>query len=229
MCAHTISYGAYKDVRLDGRALSEGEMFALAATQRGVPTALIAGDDVVAGIMEKVCPGIETAVVKRALSREAAVIIPPVRAQRLIHAAATRAVERLRAGEIDAPEAHPPFAIEVELRNPITAETEPRSASGSPSSRSPTTVSSRSPSTTWRWGSAWPRSCSSSRRTRPHPRLLSAPYVGRRRPVPIGVVRRQTCCRPVSLDAMRSAASMRSSSNPSLFGIAALRRLATSV
>jgi D-amino peptidase len=124
VCAHTISYGAYKDVRLDGRALSEGEMFALAATQRGVPTALIAGDDVVAGIMEKVCPGIETAVVKRALSREAAVIIPPVRAQRIIQAAATRAVERVRAGEIDAREAHPPFAIEVELRNPISAETE---------------------------------------------------------------------------------------------------------
>jgi D-amino peptidase len=124
VCAHTISYGAYKDVRLDGRALTEGEMFALAAAQRGVPTALITGDDVVAGILQKVCPGIEAAVVKRALSREAAVIIPPLRAQRLIHAAAGRAIERVQAREIDVPEPRPPFAIEVELRTPVSAETE---------------------------------------------------------------------------------------------------------
>jgi D-amino peptidase len=124
ICAHTISYTAYKDVRLDGRPLTEGEMFALAAAQRGVPTALIAGDDVVAGILQKVCPGIETAIVKRALSREAAVIMPPVRARRLIHDAAGRAVERVRAGDIDAPEPRPPFAVEVELREPITPEAE---------------------------------------------------------------------------------------------------------
>jgi D-amino peptidase len=109
-------------VRLDGRPLCEGEMFALAAAQRGVPTALITGDDVVTGIMQKICPGIEPAPVKRALSREAAVIIPPVRAQRIIHAAATRAVERLRRGEIDAPEPHPPFTIAVELRQPVDPE-----------------------------------------------------------------------------------------------------------
>ena len=122
VCAHTISYGSYQDVRLDGRSISEGEIFALAAAQRGVPTALITGDDVVAGIMQKLCPGIETAPIKRALSREAAVIIPPVRAQRVIQAAATRAVERVRSGAIDAPEPHPPFPLEVELREPVTGE-----------------------------------------------------------------------------------------------------------
>ncbi|HEX5095362.1 MAG TPA: M55 family metallopeptidase [Acidimicrobiia bacterium] len=122
VCAHTISHSHYKEVRLDGRPLTEGEMFALAAAQRGVPTALITGDDVVTAILQKVCPGIEMAVVKRALSREAAAIIPPVRAQRIIHDAARRAVERLRAGEIDAPEPHPPFAIEVELRESISKD-----------------------------------------------------------------------------------------------------------
>jgi D-amino peptidase len=122
VCAHTISYNAYKDVRLDGRSLSEGEMFAIAAAQRGVPTALITGDDVVTAILQKTCLGIVTAPVKRALSREAAVIIPPSRAQRLIHAAAAQAVTRVQAGQVDAPEVHPPFAIEVELRAPIAAD-----------------------------------------------------------------------------------------------------------
>jgi D-amino peptidase len=119
VCAHTISYDAYRDVRLDGRPVSEGEIFAIAASQRGVPTALVTGDDVVGGIMQKLCPAIVVATVKRALSREAAVIIPPARARRVIHDAAARAVEQVRAGRVDAPEVHPPFGMEVELRRPV--------------------------------------------------------------------------------------------------------------
>jgi D-amino peptidase len=120
VCAHTISYDGYKDVRLHRRSVSEGEIFATIAAQNGVPTILIAGDDVVCAEMQKVCPGIETATVKRALSREAAAIIPPVRAQRIIAAAAQRAVERLRAGEITAPDFTTPFAFEIEMRKPLS-------------------------------------------------------------------------------------------------------------
>src|SRR3954470_10775439 len=43
-CAHTISYGEYSDVRLDGRTISEGEIFASIAAQQAVPTALVTGD-----------------------------------------------------------------------------------------------------------------------------------------------------------------------------------------
>ncbi len=122
ICAHTISYDQYRDVRLDGRSVSEGEIFATIAAQHGVPTALIAGDDVVAAELVRVCPGIETAVVKRALSRTAAVIIPPARARAVIADAARRAVERVQAREIAPPEFSPPFVMEVALRNPLSAE-----------------------------------------------------------------------------------------------------------
>jgi D-amino peptidase len=120
ICAHTISYDAYRDVRLSGRSVSEGEIFATAAAQLGVPAALITGDDVVAAELSRVCPGIETAVVKRALSRTAGAIVPPARACRIIADAAQRAVERVRAGEIAAPEFTPPFAMEVELNSPLS-------------------------------------------------------------------------------------------------------------
>jgi D-amino peptidase len=120
VCAHTISYGDYKDVRLHGRSVSEGEIFATIAAQHGVPTVLVTGDDVVGAEMQKVCPGIETATVKRALSREAAAIVPPARAQRIIEAAAERAVQRLRAGEITAPDFTSPFPFEIELRAPLS-------------------------------------------------------------------------------------------------------------
>ena len=88
ICAHTISYGDYEDVRLDGRTISEGEIFATIAAQNGVPTALITGDDVVAAEMAKVTPGIETAIVKQALSRTGGWIVPPKRAAKLIEDAA---------------------------------------------------------------------------------------------------------------------------------------------
>ena len=120
VCAHTISYGDYKDVRLHGRSVSEGEIFATIAAQHGVPTILIAGDDVIGAEMQKMCPGIETATVKRALSREAAAIVPPRRAQRIIEDAAERAVNRLRAGEITAPDFVSPFPFEIELRAPLS-------------------------------------------------------------------------------------------------------------
>jgi D-amino peptidase len=115
ICAHTISYGAYRDVRLAGRSVSEGEMFATVAAQHGVPTALICGDDIVVAEMTRVCPDIETAIVKRALSRTSGAIIPPVRARRIIAASAHRAVERVRAREIAVPEIAPPFEMEVVL------------------------------------------------------------------------------------------------------------------
>src|SRR3954447_13602854 len=65
--AHTISFENYREVRLLGRPVSEGEIFAVMAAQVGVPVALIAGDDVVCAEMESVCPGIVRAEVKRAL------------------------------------------------------------------------------------------------------------------------------------------------------------------
>src|SRR4051812_32251526 len=120
ICAHTISYGDYKVVRCNGRAISEGEIFATVAASYGVPTVLIAGDDVVCARMEKFVPGIETACVKRALSHTAGSIIPPARARPIITAAAERAVRRAR--EVAPPEYLAPYDFEIELRNPLSDE-----------------------------------------------------------------------------------------------------------
>jgi D-amino peptidase len=121
-CAHTISYGAYKEVRLAGRPISEGEIFATIAAQAGVPTALITGDDVVGAEMARVTPGIEQAVVKRALSRTGGWIVPPARAHEIIRAAAYRAIDRVARGDLDVIDVTTPLRVEVELRAPLTDE-----------------------------------------------------------------------------------------------------------
>jgi D-amino peptidase len=120
--AHTISYERYKAVRVNDRPVGEGEIFATMAAQQGVPTALITGDDIVTAEMAKVCPGIETVVVKTALSRTGGRIIPPRRAQRLIREGARRATGRVRKGEITTIDVTPPFDVEVELREPLQPE-----------------------------------------------------------------------------------------------------------
>ena len=114
-CAHTISYGEYDDVRLDSRTISEGEIFATIAAQNGVPTALVTGDDVIAAEMAKITPGIEPAVVKRAMSRTGGWIVPPKRAAVIITEAAARAVENVRAGTVPVIDVSPPFRMEVDL------------------------------------------------------------------------------------------------------------------
>ena len=121
-CAHTISYGEYDDVRLDGRTISEGEIFATIAAQQGVPTALVTGDDVIAAEMAKITPGIEVAIVKRAMSRTGGWIVPPKRAAVIIAEAASWAVDRVRTGQIPVIDVEPPYAMEIDLRKPFTDE-----------------------------------------------------------------------------------------------------------
>jgi D-amino peptidase len=121
-CAHTISYGTYKEVRLDGRAISEGEIFASIAAQAGVPTALITGDDIVAAEMSRVTPGIEAAIVKRAMSRTGGWIVPPARAHEIIRAAARRATERVGHGDVEVIDVKAPLRFEIELRAPFNDE-----------------------------------------------------------------------------------------------------------
>jgi D-amino peptidase len=118
-CAHTISYERYKAVRVNGHPVGEGEIFAVMAAQQGVPTALITGDDIVTTEMGKVSPGIETVIVKQAMSRTGGRILPPRRAQSRIREGARRAIERVRNGEIAVVDVTPPFQVEVELREAL--------------------------------------------------------------------------------------------------------------
>jgi D-amino peptidase len=79
----------------------------------------VSGDQVAIAELRSRVPGAEAAEVKRALSNVAADVLPPERARERIRAAAQRALERARAGEL-APYRgeRAPYEIEVELRQP---------------------------------------------------------------------------------------------------------------
>ena len=72
--------------------------------------------------MSRVVPGIETAIVKWALSRTGARVLPVERGHAVIREAAARATERVNRGEIPVPDVSPPFEMEVEMRAPLSPE-----------------------------------------------------------------------------------------------------------
>jgi len=115
--AHTVSYGAFKAVRVNGQDTGETELFTIRAGEVGVPVGLVTGDQVVADQLRKRAPWVEAVEVKRALAVQAAEIVPPARARDAIRAGAQRAVERAAAGSLEIYQGEPaPYEIEVDLR-----------------------------------------------------------------------------------------------------------------
>lgn len=119
--AHTVSYGQFRSVSLNGREIGEPDLFAIRAGELGVPVGLITGDQVAAEQVQVLVPNVEVVIVKTALSNRAGNCIPPVRAQEMIRAGAETAVRRAAAGEFSPHIGDiAPYQIQVELKNDMS-------------------------------------------------------------------------------------------------------------
>ncbi len=117
--AHTVSYGEFSLVRLNGRPVGEPDLFAVRAAEFGVAIGLVTGDQVVAEQVRAIAPNAEVVEVKRALSNVAGDCIPPARTPALIRAAASRAVQAAKAGKLTVYSGDAaPYVIEVTLKKP---------------------------------------------------------------------------------------------------------------
>lgn len=102
--AHTYLERSIVDVKLDGRRAGEGDLNAALAREEGVPVILVSGDDVVCADAAVFAPSAETASVKRAVSRYAAICLPPETSSRLLRTAAEKSVLLAVRGErVEAP------------------------------------------------------------------------------------------------------------------------------
>jgi D-amino peptidase len=118
--SHTYNPRAIAEVSLNGVVVGESGVNALVALGHGVPIALVTGDDVTADEARRVNPGIQAAVVKKALSRFSADSMHPARARDLIReqaAAAIRSLPGMRTPTIDLP-----ATLTVSFRNADLAE-----------------------------------------------------------------------------------------------------------
>ncbi|MEO7665254.1 MAG: M55 family metallopeptidase [Candidatus Limnocylindrales bacterium] len=119
--AHTYSGGPV-ETRLDGRPTGEYGINALALGAWGIPVGLVTGDDALAAEVAAWLPRAERVIVKEAHGTSAAASLHPERARDLIRAAATRAVERAKAGELELLEADEPAIIEVDYARGLEAD-----------------------------------------------------------------------------------------------------------
>ncbi|MFD7986169.1 M55 family metallopeptidase [Kitasatospora indigofera] len=95
--AHTYLGMGLVGFRIDGEDADEGRMNALVAAEHGVPVLLVTGDDLTCAAAARWAPGARTAAVKQAVSRYAAVCLPPARSAALIEAEARAAAAALGA------------------------------------------------------------------------------------------------------------------------------------
>jgi len=123
---HTMSSASWQDFWINGRLMGEVGIDAAYSGFLGIPVVLVTGDDKVCAEARELLGPIETAEVKQSVARHRALLLPPVRAQELIHECARRAVERI--GEV------PPLVIdcpvEIRLRYASTDVAERRTPDG---------------------------------------------------------------------------------------------------
>jgi D-amino peptidase len=119
--AHTGSGGVVREIRVDGRPMSEGGMNARAAGSFGVPVALATGDeDFVKEIRTLIDSDLETVAVKRTIRLQTAELLHPEECRRLIRAGAKRAIERLASFKPTRPGR--PTTVDITYKSPDLAD-----------------------------------------------------------------------------------------------------------
>jgi D-amino peptidase len=111
--AHNFAFDSFT---VNGRVLNEAGIAAFIGGEMGVPMALAAGDDALTAETGEMLGPIELVTVKTAVSRSAAITLPPETVHRMLRSAATRAVRRVRNGEIKPLEITAPYEVRFCLR-----------------------------------------------------------------------------------------------------------------
>lgn len=119
--SHTYNPAAFAEVRLNGEITGEAGINALVAAHHRVPVVLVTGDRVACEEAAQLLPGIEQAVVKEPVSRNAALSLHPVRARELIAARARTAVAAAAAAAV--PDFGDEVTLDITVTNSDVAET----------------------------------------------------------------------------------------------------------
>ena len=117
--AHTYSSATIMEVRVNGVPHNEAGINAIRLGHHGVPVALVAGDDALAGEVEVLLPWAERVVVKRALGYSLAESSSPEHARAVIGDGVRGALGRL--GDLRPYEPALPLALEIDFRFPAHA------------------------------------------------------------------------------------------------------------
>lgn len=118
--AHTISSGTFAGIAMNGTPMAESGINAAIAGHFGVPVVMISGDDAAVAELQQLVPGVEGAVVKRAISFHSANTMTPQAGAALIR-------EKVKAGLAKRGSIRPhtirgPVRLDVTFKNYTPAE-----------------------------------------------------------------------------------------------------------
>lgn len=118
--AHTMSSARYAAVRLNGTPIAESAMNASIAGHFGVPVVMVSGDDAAVAEVQALIPGVEGAIVKRAIGFHSAMTMTPEAARTLIR-------QRVQAGVAKRDQIQPhrirtPVRLDLTFKNYRPAE-----------------------------------------------------------------------------------------------------------
>jgi len=119
---HTYYGRVVARCRVAGRDYNETALNAMVCGERGMPVALVTGDQTVCAQARELLGEVETVQVKEAITRYAARCLTPEAARPLIREAATRAVRRAAAGAFRPFLPAPPHALEIDFVNAACAD-----------------------------------------------------------------------------------------------------------
>ncbi len=119
---HTLMSGALRRVRVNGEEVDEAGLNARIAGAFGVPVLLLTGDDRVCATARAAFPGVETAVVKRAIDRLSGQHLPVTAARDLIRERAAAAMARLATDPPSPVVVDGPVRLEIEFRSSSAAQ-----------------------------------------------------------------------------------------------------------
>jgi len=117
---HTYSGGTVESIHMNGVEVGETGLNAALAGHYGVPVVFVSGDDAVAEEAKAILPNITTAVVKWAVSRQAAKCLHPRKARELIKQKATEALQNAKKAKPFV--FKPPVELRLRLFNPTMAD-----------------------------------------------------------------------------------------------------------
>jgi D-amino peptidase len=117
--AHTYSSATVLELRVNGVAHNEAGINAIRLGHFGVPVALVAGDDALAGEVARLLPWAERVVVKRGLGYSLAESLAPDAARAAIRDGVTAALGRLDTMAVHQPS---PLDGEIDFRLPIQSD-----------------------------------------------------------------------------------------------------------
>ncbi|HET9454894.1 MAG TPA: M55 family metallopeptidase [Gemmatimonadaceae bacterium] len=118
--AHTISSATFAAVRINGVDMAESGINAAIAGHFGVPVVAISGDDAAVAELQRLVPGAEGAVVKRAISFHSANTMTPAAGQALIREAVKAGLAKR--GSIRPNVLRGPLRLDITFKNYTPAE-----------------------------------------------------------------------------------------------------------